>query len=59
MKVGDLVGLKRNPKKILGIVIRIFEIENKKMHVDPLPMAEIMTSRGPQVWKRKKLELFK
>ena len=60
MKVGDLVVRKRQPRKILGIIMRLYEIPfplstSKAL---PLPMAEIMTEYGPRVWKRRKLKVI-
>ena len=56
MKVGDLVVKKRDPTKILGIIIRLFSIDNRSIHA-PLPMVEIMTSDGVHVWKRRKVKV--
>ena len=57
MKVGDLVVKKRDPTKILGMVVRLFSIDNQSMHNDPLPMVEIMTNDGMRTWKRRKVEV--
>ena len=56
MKVGDLVVKKRDPTKILGIIIRLFSIDNRSIYA-PLPMVEIMTSDGVYIWKRRKVEV--
>ena len=58
MKVGDLVVKKRDPRKILGIVVQLYEIKNRLMHKYPLPMAELMTADGMCVWKRRKLQVI-
>ena len=59
MNVGDLVSLKRRPNKLFGIALRVFEIENKRLHKDPFPMVEVMTVYGAlHIWKRRKLEVF-
>ena len=57
MKVGDLVATKREPIKVLGVIIRLFSIGNQKMHKDPLPMVEVMTDDGVHIWKRRKVEV--
>ena len=56
MKVGDLVVKKRDPTKILGMVVRLFSIVNRSMH-KPLPMVEIMTNDGVHIWKRRKVRV--
>jgi len=56
MKVGDLVVKKRDPTKILGMVVRLFSIDNRSMH-KPLPMVEIMTNDGVHIWKRRKVKV--
>ena len=58
MQVGDLVARKRSPKKILGIVVQLYEIENRSMHKDPLLVAELMTADGMFRWKRRKLQVI-
>ena len=58
MRVGDLVMRRRGSKKILGIIVRMFEIKNISMHKKPLPMVELMTATGVHVWKRRKLQVF-
>ena len=58
MKVGDLVVRKRHPRKILGIIMRLYEIHNQSIHRDPLPVAELMTPEGIHVWQRRKLEVI-
>ncbi len=58
MRVGDLVMRRRGSKKILGIVVRVFEIKNLSMHKKPLSMAELMTDTGLHVWKRRKLQVI-
>ena len=57
MKVGDLVVKKCDPTKILGMVVRLFSIDNQSMHNDPLPMVEIMTNDGVHIWKRRKVKV--
>jgi hypothetical protein len=49
---------RRGSKKILGIIVRMFEIKNISMHKKPLPMAELMTDTGLHVWKRRKLQVI-
>jgi len=58
VRVGDLVMRRRGSKKILGIIVRMFEIKNISMHKKPLPMAELMTDTGLHVWKRRKLQVI-
>jgi ribulose 1,5-bisphosphate synthetase/thiazole synthase len=57
VKVGDLVVKKRDPAKILGMVVRLFSIDNQSLHNDPLPMVEIMTNDGMHIWKRRKVRV--
>ena len=54
MKVGDLVAKKYSSTLVLGVVIRLFSIDNRSMH-KPLPMVEIMTEDGVHIWKRRKV----
>ena len=58
MQVGDLVARKHSPRKILGLIMHLFEICNRRMHRGPLPMVEIMTKDGPRIWKRRKIKVF-
>ena len=58
MKVGDLVAYKLSPRKILGLIMHLFEICNRRMHREPLPMVEILTKDGPRIWKRRKIKVF-
>ena len=58
MKVGDLVARKYSPRKILGLIMHLFEICNRRMHREPLSMVEIMTKDGPRIWKRRKIKVF-
>jgi len=58
VKVGDLVARKRRPRKILGFIVRLYEICNRRMHCDALPMAQIMTKDGPMIWKRRKIKVI-
>ena len=58
MKVGDLVARKRRPRKILGLIVRLYEICNRRMHRDPLPMAEVVTKGGLMRWKRRKIKVI-
>ena len=58
MKVGDLVRKSHGSKKILGIVVKLYEIENLTMHKEPLLMVELMTASGLHVWKRRKLQVI-
>jgi len=57
MKIGDLVTKKGAPTKSLGMIIRLFSIDNRKMHKDPLPMVEVMTDNGIHTWKSRKVEV--
>jgi hypothetical protein len=43
---------------MLGIVTRLFEIENLSIHKDPLPMVELVTTSGIHTWKRRKLQVI-
>ena len=58
MLVGDLVAKNRSPEKALGVITRLFQIHNRLMHEEPLPMAEIMTKDGLAVWKQRKLRVI-
>ena len=58
MKVGDLVARKRRPREILGFIVRLYEICNRRMHRDPLPMAEVVTKDGLMSWKRRKIKVI-
>ena len=58
MKVGDMVARKYHNNAIIGIVIRLFEIKGIEGHDASLPMAELMTSGGLCIWKRRKLRVI-
>jgi hypothetical protein len=57
VKVGDLVTKKCDSTKILGMVVRLYSIDNRAMHKESLPMVEIMTSDGVHTWKRRKVRV--
>ena len=59
MYEGDLVSLRRNPDELFGVAFRIFEIENRQLHKEPLPMVEVLTTEGVTcIWKKRKLQAF-
>ena len=58
MKAGDLVSRKRSPRRYLGFVVRLFDLEVPSMLNEPLPVAELMTSEGLRVWKIRKLRVM-
>jgi len=58
MKVGDMVMRKHGAKIMIGIVVRLFEIEGLKGHNTSLSMAELLTPHGLSTWKRRKLRVI-
>ena len=59
MKVGDLVSRKNSPRRYLGLVVRLFDLEVPKMRSGLLPVAELMTRDGLRVWKVRKLRVMR
>ena len=58
VKVGDLVSRKNSPRRYLGLVVRLFDLEVPKMRTGLLPVAELMTRDGLRVWKVRKLRVM-
>jgi hypothetical protein len=58
VKAGDLVSRKNSPRRYLGLVVRLFELEAPKMRSGLLPVAQLMTRDGLRVWKVRKLRVM-
>ena len=58
MKPGDLVTNHRGYIPIVGIIVRLFEIDSLPEHVAVLPMVEFMNHDGFHTWKRRKLKVI-
>ncbi len=57
MKPGDLVSRKNSPRRYVGLVVRLFELDAPHFG-GLLPVAELMTRDGLRVWKVRKLRVM-
>jgi hypothetical protein len=57
VKVGDLVSRKNSPRRYVGLVVRLFELDAPHFG-GLLPVAELMTRDGLRVWKVRKLRVM-